>query len=228
MGSACPKCQSRLKYQGDRKRKIQFSPSVTSEVFRAYYTCASKNCKHREYPLDRILNLSGGRANGIFKHLICFLSAQMPYERVRECLRLFWSVDISQTMIRETAQKSGLALLREEEDLADKLEQDCVPNVLPVEEGPEELYIQADGSMVPICPEKGKEKRVQYRENKLAVFFSKDDLKTVSNKSRSRPSYKIMKKRFVSSLGQGVQHFEKLVRKKAFEMGAQAAQTIVF
>ena len=137
-------------------------------------------------------------------------------------------VNVSETMIRETAQKSGLALIKQEEKLADELEEDCAENRLSVEKTPQVLYIQADGSMAPICPEKGKEKRVQYRENKLAVFFNKEDLKAVANKSRSKPSYKIMKKRFVSSLGRGVQHFEKLVKKKAFEMGAQAAKTIIF
>ena len=228
MGSLCPKCQSRLKFQGERIRKVQFSPSVTSEVSRAYYTCRNKDCRHTEYPLDPILNLSRGRANGLFKHLICFLSAQMPYDRVRECLRLFWSVNVSQSMIRETAQGSGLALIKEEEKLADELEEGCTDHVQSVDKIPEELYIQADGSMVPICPEKGREKRVQYRENKLAVFFGKEDLKAAANKSRSKPSYKIMKKRFVSSLGQGVQHFEKLVKKRAFEMGAQTAKTMIF
>ena len=72
LGSLCPKCQSSLKYQGDRKRKVQFSPSVTSEVRRAYYTCTNKDCAHTEYPLDHILNLSRGRANAMFKHMICF------------------------------------------------------------------------------------------------------------------------------------------------------------
>ena len=157
-------------------------------------------------------------------------SAQMPYDRVQECLRLFWSADISQTMIRETAQGRGLALIQAEEKLAQELEEGCMDNMPPppIEKEPEELYIQVDGAMVPICPEKGKEKGVQYRENKLAVLFDKKDLQHRRNARRPNVSYKIAKKRFVSSLGQGVKHFEKLLRKKAFEMGAQAAKTIVF
>ena len=51
MGSLFPKCQSRLKFQGERIRKVQFSPSVTSKVSRADYTCRNKDCRHTEYPL---------------------------------------------------------------------------------------------------------------------------------------------------------------------------------
>ncbi len=152
----------------------------------------------------------------------------MPYERVRECIRLFWCVNVSETMIRQTAQRSGQVLKQAEEELAQELEEVSVDNLPATESMPEELYIQADGSMVPICPEKGREKGVQYRENKLAVLFDKKAIKPIRNASRQNTSYKITKKRFVSSLGQGVKHFEKLLRKKAFEMGAQGAKTIVF
>ena len=197
---------------------------------RAYYSCTNKDCKHTEHPLDGILNLSRGRANAMFRQMICFFSAQMPYDRVQECLRLFWSASISQTMIRETAQGRGLAMIQAEEKLAQELEEGCMDNIPPppIEKKPEELYIQVDGAMVPICPEKGKEKGVQYRENKLAVLFDKKDMQPCRDARRPNVSYKITKKRFVSSLGQGVKHFEKLLRKKAFEMGAQAAKTIVF
>ena len=160
---------------------------------RAYYSCTNKDCKHTEHPLDGILNLSRGRANAIFKQMICFFSAQMPYDRVQECLRLFWSASISQTMIRETAQGRGLALIQAEEKLAQELEEGCMDNIPPppIEKKPEELYIQVDGAMVPICPEKGKEKGVQYRENKLAVLFDKKDMQPCRDARRPNVSYKI-------------------------------------
>ena len=129
--------------------------------------------------------------------------------------------------------KTGQALIREEERLAQELEQAVKPakdtaSIKLPENKPEELYIQVDGAMVPICPKKGEQKGLQFRENKLAVLFDKKDLQPCSNACRSGLSYKITQKRFASSLGQGVKHFESLLRKRAFELGAQAAKGIVF
>ena len=64
---------------------------------------------------------------------------------------------------------------------------------------------------------------VEYRENKLSVLFDQKDI----NKD-AKGNSKINKKRFVSSLAKGVEHFEQLLEKKAFEMGSYKAQEIIF
>ena len=99
------------------------------------------------------------------------------------------------------SENCGHALLKKEEES-------------PVENNTElttaTLYVEVDGSMVPICGEEGEKNHVEYRENKLALLFREEDIKY--NKDRTRRD--ITEKRYVTSLGQGVEHFENLTKKK--------------
>ena len=231
--SSCPKCNKQLKYHGERSRKLQFTPTITLKVNRAYYTCQNPNCRHKQYPLDEMLGLSSGRANGMLLHSISFLAAHMPYRHVCQYLRLFRGAAISETMVRQSAQRTGSKLVQKIETASQsydaKQEQSCQKlSQTPPSKTPKTLYIQADGAMVPICPDKQKtqknsQSKTQYCENKLAMLFDEKDIK-----HKTGNKCEITKKRFVSSLGKGVEHFTKLLRQTAFEIGAQAAQTIVF
>jgi hypothetical protein len=75
--------------------------------------------------------------------------------------------------------------------------------------------------MVPIRSEKGK--GLEYRENKLGIIFREEDILRLPDK-KSR----IEREQFVNSLGQGVDHFEKLLKRRALECGSDRAETIVF
>lgn len=65
--------------------------------------------------------------------------------------------------------------------------------------------------MVPIRSEEGEKNHVEYRENKLALLFREEDIKY--NKDKTKRD--ITGKQYVTSLGQGVEHFEKLTNKKS-------------
>jgi hypothetical protein len=84
------------------------------------------------------------------------------------------------------------------------------------------LYLQADGSMVPISGKEG----LEYKENKLGLAYSKKDIaleKTFKGKSR----VEIKNKRFVSSLGEGVEEFKKMFYSLALKKGLQESKEVI-
>jgi hypothetical protein len=84
------------------------------------------------------------------------------------------------------------------------------------------MYIQADGSMVPI---RGEEKR-DFKEVKLGLVHVEDDIvqkRTREGETRSE----IKNKRFVSSIGEGVESFKKMLKARAIEKGYYRASEII-
>jgi hypothetical protein len=165
-------------------------------------------------PLDRLLGLSRHKAAGKFEEQICHLAATQPFELVQTYLEEMDGVSITETMIRETAEDCGRQFIRDDEQNASSSQ--LVPSPTT-----DTLYIETDGSMVPLRAENGK--TVEYRENKLGILFRSEDIETLSDGKR-----RIRKKRFVNSLGKGVQHFEKLLKRRAQECGSRRAGTVVF
>ena len=176
--------------------------------------------------------MSSGKANFLFREIISHLAGNMPFDRVCEHIKLATGRKISQTLVRKTAEKDGKIIMEMEEDLADNLQEEINNEKESVEiqankekqRRSERVYIEADGSFVPIRANKANgEKGTQYKENKLGIFFKESDLKK-SEKKKSQ----IVKKYFVSSLGKGVKHFEKLLLKKAYELKTLFAKEIIF
>lgn len=163
-----------------------------------------------------MLGLSSQTAAGKFEEQICHLSATQTFELVRGYLANFDAVEITETMIRETAESRGLAILKADELAAEKGMYVGTPTRTEI------LYVQADGAMVPIRPQEGA-KRVEYKENKAGIVFREEDL-------NRRPDGKceIKKKRFATSLAAGVKHFEQLLGHAAKKSGSLGAKTIVF
>lgn len=172
------------------------------EIKRAYYTCTSPGCGHTEFPLDRILGISPNRAAGKFEEKICWLSAHVPFERVSDFFRDIEQMDVDGEFIRTVSENCGSALLEKEES-------EAAENSDPAETA--RLYVETDGSMVPVLSGEDGKTLVEYKENKLALLFCEEDIKY--NKDRTKCD--IMKKKYVTSLGRGVEHFERLTRKKA-------------
>ena len=214
----CSRCNHLLKYQGDRKRKVFVGKLGTVEISRAYYTCSNSKCKHTEYPLDKILGLSKQKVGGVLEETICLLSAHMPFDHVCAYLDRSEGISITQKQVWKTAEANGNSLIEKEETLAEGYRRKIYKNLDVCESKTECLYCQIDGSMVPIRGDK----EVIYKENKLSILFDKKDI--IKNK---KGKSKIMRKRFVSSLGNGVEHFEQLLSKKAFEMGSSKSKKIV-
>lgn len=189
------------------------------QIGRAYYTCLNKSCGHSEFPLDRILGLSSHSATGKFAEMVCYLAASMPFDQARMFVRRFEQVNITETMLRETAESCGAAFCASDEERAQS-------KIQPYRTlRSKTLYVEADGGMVPIRPENGG--KTQYREAKVGVIFREEDIERKSN-ARGEQVCRVLKKRFATSIGQGVDHFEGLLKRAALEAGSARAQAIVF
>jgi hypothetical protein len=209
-----PECDSALKNQGLRSRQIHLGRLGLQRLQRTYYTCQNTECHCTEFTLDKVLDLSSHTAAGKFEEQICYLSATQTFEQVQQYLANFDQVQVTETMIRETAESCGGALIKQDESLQN--------TITPVPTKTETLYVQPDGAMVPIRPENG-ENKVIYKENKLGVIFREEDLDR-----KQDGSCKIKTKRFVSSLGKGVEHFEQSLQVAAHRCGSAYAKQIVF
>jgi len=118
-------------------------------------------------------------------------------------------------MIRETTENCGSMFVKQDESLQDRTDV-SIPNLT------QNLYVQADGSMAPIrALEHGKP--VEYKEIKLGIVFREEDIKRKSN-----GECVILKKRFASSLGAGVAHFEQALQVTAQRCGSAYAKNIIF
>ena len=143
----------------------------------------------------------------------------MPFEQVREFLNLFLNITVSETMIRETVERCGEAIIRKEEL---KVKVSAVQSLVSKpEKTRERLYIEADGSMIPLIDPENK--GVKYTENKLAVCFTENDIDKTNPKN-----FRITKKKFVNSPGLGVGHFEMHLKHAALELNATTAKEVVF
>ena len=220
----CPRCKSEQKFKGYRTRIIHTGRTGKIKIKRAYYTCTNRDCHKGQSPLDMMLGLSPKHAAaGKFEEKICHLSATMPFEQVQQHLEIFDEVIITETMIRETAERCGSAMIASEEKSAKEIGDEKADKLSINENATERLYIQADGGMVPIRAEKDGKEWVEYKENKVAVVFREED---IHRSPKGKCSIK--KKRFTTSIGKGVAHFEILLRRIALLAGSCHAKTIIF
>lgn len=132
----------------------------------------------------------------------------------------FEKVKVTETMLRETAEASGSALCAEDERIA------ANKDVVPVQKT-ETVYIQPDGGMVPTRGKTPENRlKTEYREAKVGVVFREEDI--IREKKDGKKACIITKKRFATSIGQGVEHFEQLLKRVAMEAGGFRAKTVVF
>lgn len=142
----------------------------------------------------------------------------MPFEHAAKVLQEIYHCEISETFLKELADKVGTKLYKEAE------EKSRMPyNLCRDSRSIETMYIYADGAMAPILGDGA----IEYRENKLGLIYTNRDIvhkKTRSNEKR----IEIRNKRFVSSIGQGVEPFKKMLYACALENGYRNAQDCVF
>ena len=148
---------------------------------------------------------------------VTWLSVFMPFEHVREYAKEIMGVEISETCLKETTHRIGSKLHEEMERRGRRPE-----TVRRPKESPKVVYIQADGSMVPIRGEKERE----FKEAKLGLVYTDEDI--VRKKSKKGAySIDILHKRFASSIGEGVEPFKKMMQAIAIEKGYYSARTVV-
>lgn len=146
------------------------------------------------------------------------MSVFMPFDHVKKLIRETLNIDISVTCLQDVAYKIGVKLYKNMELKGRR------PYSLKKEKKPiDTLYLQSDGSMVPIS---GAEE-LEYKENKLGLIYTDNDIvHKISKNGNER--IEINNKRFVSSIGEGVDKFKKMFYAAAIEKGLRSAKTIIF
>lgn len=149
------------------------------------------------------------------------MGAAVPFDQARHYLGRFEKVDITETMLRETAEAYGASFCAADEYRSKEF------GTVSAEKT-EILYVQADGGMVPIRGKTPENRlKTEYKEVKVGVVFRTEDI--IRRKSaKGKEICRITKKRFATSIGKGVEHFAQLLKRVAAEAGSMRAQTIVF
>ena len=142
----------------------------------------------------------------------------MPFDQVRQYLENFERVKITETMIRETAERRGSFFKQIEERNAVSTSSSTEERYFDKAKTSECQYIQVDGAMVPIRKTENSKVSVEYKENKAAIIFAKEDMK----------KDKVKQKFFCTSLGKNVKHFEMLLKGLAIKTKSYKAKQIVF
>jgi hypothetical protein len=127
-------------------------------------------------------------------------------------------LQLSTTFLEQVAVRIGNVIFKNNEKKSQR------PYMIEKkEEDVDILYIEGDGSMVPLTGEGC----VEYRENKLGIVFNNKDIIRKINK-KGKESIEIIRKKLVSSLAQGVEPFKKLLYAAAIEKGYFNAKTVIF
>ncbi len=208
----CPKCQSPLKEKGLVKRILN---TLLGKIFlkRLRYECANENCSMNLYPLDERLDISSCSASKGLAKIISLFSIFIPYEHVRKFIKDSLILTVSGTCIKEIGYRSGKKISEQFSNGESEQEENNDFSL---------LYLQVDGAMTPILTENG----LEYKENKLALAFSDQDMmKKVTKKGEER--IEIKNRRFASSIGKGVEIFKELTHKLALKKGLLKAKTVV-
>lgn len=170
------------------------------------------------YPLDESLELSRMKVSKRFSKAAIQLAVLAPFDHAKKLMKDLLFLNPSVTLLEQIVDRFGTTLHRTEEKNGQR------PHAISDREtGAEVLYIQADGAMVPLWGEKCRE----FKENKLGMVFNDKDIVTRKMKSGDE-TQSIVRKKFVSSLAEGVEPFKKMLFASAVKKGYHTAQNVVF
>jgi len=137
-----------------------------------------------------------------------------PFAHTKKLIKETLNIDVSETTLKILSSRIGTRLYNNMDKKSKRPEQ--VQSKAP--KSANVMYIQADGAMTPIATTGG----VEYKENKLGIVFTDDNI--ISNKTKKDGDrIEIKNKHFVSSVGEGVDKFKKLLHVVAKENGSYKA-----
>jgi hypothetical protein len=94
---ACPKCKRAMRSRGRTARRI-VTIFGSVELQRARYRCAT--CKTVRRPLDEWIGMLASDYTAAVREQALYLSADLPYERAADVLRIFGGIGISGRQIQ--------------------------------------------------------------------------------------------------------------------------------
>lgn len=185
------------------------------EIHRTYYRC--EHCNMSVYPDDEILEISRSMVSKGYAKICSQMIISMPFEHVSHLLYNIYGFEVSETCLKDISNNIGTKLYKEAEQ----------KGKLPFRSTGKKahcdiLYIHADGSMVPTI----SENCIEYKENKLGLLYTNRDI-VYKKSSRGIERVEINNKRFVSSIGEGVEPFKKMLYSCAVAKGYHRARKVI-
>ena len=178
---------------------------------RSKYEC--EKCGEITYPFDEVLEVGRSKMSKRLCKIASMILIFSPFGHTKKLIRETLNIDVSETALISISSRIGTRLYNNMEKKSKRPER-----VQSKTESVKVIYIQADGAMTPIATAGG----IEYKENKLGIVFTDDNIlrkKTKSDVDR----IEIKNKHFVSSVGEGVEKFKKMLHAVAKENGLYKA-----
>jgi hypothetical protein len=182
---------------------------------RVKYVCVG--CGEIYYLFDQELEVGRSMTSKRLCKIATMLFTFMPYAHTKKVLNDMIRVGISETALISISNRIGTKLYNDMDKKSQRPEQ-----IKSLADEVGVLYIQGDGAMTPIMGDGC----LEYKENKLGVVYTDKDIvhkKTKKGKDR----VEIKNKRFVSSIGEGVEKFKRMLHARAKESGLYKAEVVV-
>jgi len=170
------------------------------------------------YPLDELLDLCRLKSSKRFAKVINQLTIFMPEEHVKKQMKSILDIDISVTSISNLVTRFGNSLHHVMERKAKR-----PYTIKEKEKNVDVLYIELDGAMTPLWGEHTRE----YKENKLGIVFNNKDIVYKIEKD-GRKTSEIIRKKFISTIADGVEPAKKMLFAVAVEKGYYSAKQVIF
>lgn len=164
-------------YAGSRGKTVTTALGPV-RITRAWYHCAE--CRHGFAPRDRQLGLlAGGAMSPGLSEMIALAGAETSFARAAALLDGLAGIALSPKTIERSAEASGAAAREAAGDEAAAIRQRRVVPLPPPAPVPDMLYVEVDGTGVPVRASetegrhgKGEDGKAGTREVKLARFFT--------------------------------------------------------
>jgi hypothetical protein len=179
--------------------------------------CRCESCGTKWYPFDEVLEIGRSMVSKRLCKIASMIFTFSPFEHTRKVLKEALGIPISVTLLISISNRIGTKLYN------DRYKKSCRPEQVKSKvKQVNIMYLQADGAMAPIATEGG----IDFKENKLGVVYTDSDIvykKTKKGEERAE----IKNKQFVSSIGEGVDKFKKMLYSLAKENGLHRAKKVI-
>ena len=189
---------------------------------RPYYYCKTcRKCSFGESQEQEDISFVQvqGRISPQLSELICLIAQEASsFEAARDILHRTLLLRISTSTVQQHSEKIGSFLLEKERQECQYTTCSIIKDLLQNKpKMPQRSYIQIDGAMINTTE--------GWKENKLGLIFNEAD--TVKKGEGEKQRVSIKKKQLVSSLGEGIDDFERRLRYHFHETGTLKSQEIV-
>lgn len=172
---ACP-CGHTATYRGLRSKPLLTVLGWT-EIERPYFLCA--HCHQGQFPADAELDVTGVEHSPGVRRMLALVGQEVPFDHGRQQMKLLADLEVTTKAVERTAESIGADLAAQQQQEIDQAHQLPLPLPLPGGESIPILYVEMDGTGVPVVKKEtlgraGKEpgEAAHTREAKLGCVFT--------------------------------------------------------